>query len=1382
MVRYAILGSIELCDGERRLPVGGRRPVALLALLLVNGNRALSTDRMIETLWGGHDPGAVKRLQAAILRLRRTLDPGGGAGESVLQTVAGGYMLAVAPGELDAEVFQTSMQDGCRALEAGDARRARDVLGEALSLWRGPALAEVAYEEFAHPEIRRLEELRLAALEAWMEAGLRLGMHGELIGDLEGLVTAHAGRERLAGQLMLALYRCGRQRDALDVYTRTRTHLARELGLEPGPALQALQADILAQSPALQLDGDASDDAAVTAMRPARPDGALPTGVVTFLLTDIEASTRLWDTDAEAMAAALEIHDELIEGMVARHGGRLLKDRGEGDATLSVFVRASDAVGCAAALHDALRTTTWPQRLDLRVRIALHSGEAQQRDGDYFGPVLNRAARLRSFPAGGVTILSQSTAELVRDRLPPAFSLIDIGRHELRGLTRAERVFELRPTAQADAGGMDPATASLTLALPRALRVPTGLPFVGRDEQLERLGACWADVERGKGSAVVVGGEPGIGKTRLAAELAGRVQKRGAVVLYWRCDDGLAVPYQPFVEALRSYASAVGPNHLRAELGGLAPELGRLLPELPGLGEPVRGDPESERFALFEAVATLIEAITREHPVLVVLDDLHWAARPTLLLLRHLVRSEHQLRMLLLCTYRETELDRGDGLAQLLADLHRDASTERLTLHGLDEPAVAALLEAAPGHPGETRAPRLVQELHTQTAGNPFFVRELLAHLADAREPSRSGAAAAQLPIPDEVRHVIGHRVARRSPSAARALSGAAAAGPRFSFVLVEHVLGERSDALDALDEAVAAGLLIDAEHGDYAFAHALVRQTIYEQLGSARRMRLHRQLGEALEAVGEAHAPVEELAHHFAQAAGDGQAVKAADYALAAGRSASARLGDEEAVAHYERGLQALDLAGQPQEQRRCELLVALGQARWNAGALDRAREACLQAAELADRLGDGAALARAALGFCGPHRFEGTTAVTRPVVGFLERALRALGSDDSALRAELMSRLAVYTDVEQRTSLLARQGLDMARRVADKVTLAEVIASTLWATRGPNAMHESMALAAELGRLADDIGDRRLGALAHRWLLEHLLELGDVDGAEREFEALQRLAATRRERSFTWLVAVFRASHAHLGGRISDCEALAHEALSYRYEGHDDDAAQAFGSQMLFVRREQGRLDELLDTVERFVEGNPHLAGWRCAVALIYAQLGRREQAQREVDALAHDDFGDIRRDAYWLSNLGGLSEIVFLLGDAPRARLLYELLSPYAERCAVIFGFLCQGSVAHPLGLLATVLARHDDATQHFEHALAVNTHLRSPRLTAHTQHDYADMLLRRDHAGDRDKARELLRQAIATAEQLGLKALAERARALKVAVETAAPTRTLRTATY
>jgi tetratricopeptide (TPR) repeat protein len=581
---------------------------------------------------------------------------------------------------------------------------------------------------------------------------------------------------------------------------------------------------------------------------------------------------------------------------------------------------------------------------------------------------------------------------------------------------------------------------------------------------------------------------------------------------------------------------------------------------------------------------------------------------------------------------------------------------------------------------------------------------------------------------------------------------------------------------LDALEEAVAAGLLIEAGQHEYVFVHALLRQTIYEQLGSARRMRLHRQLGEALESLDDPQTHVEALAYHFAQAAADGQAVKAAVYALAAGRSALGRLGYEDAAAHYERGLEALALSGQPHEQRRCELLLALGEARWDAGELDKARKACRQAAGLAEKLGDAAALARAALAFCGPHRPETAAAVTRPVVDLLERALVALEEDDSALRAQLMGRLAAalsYTDLEDRKPVLGRQALQMARRVADKATLADVLASTLRATRSPDSLHESLAMARELKRVAGEVGDRRLQALAHQWLLDFLLELGDIEAVERELEALRRLAETRSERDLKWLVTAIRANHAHLMGQLEDCEKLAHDALAHRYEGYDEAAARIFAVQMLVVRRQQGRLDEIVETIEGFAERSPELPSWRCGLAYMYSQLDRGAQARHEFEALAHADFRDIPRDTFWLVGLSSLSEVAAFLGDDHRAQLLYKLLLPYADRCVVSFALLCQGSVSHSLGLLATTLSRFEDAARHFEQALEMNAQIRAPHWIARTQHDYARMLLARGRRGDREQALELLKQALTTSEELGLKGLAGEVRLLNLEAEAAGP---------
>jgi DNA-binding SARP family transcriptional activator/tetratricopeptide (TPR) repeat protein len=1176
-MRFLILGPLEVRGEKGAVALGGIKLRAVLAVLLLHANKAVSAERLALALWGDQAlGGATKTVHVHVSRLRKALgDP------DLIATTPAGYCLRVRPDELDAARFERLVQDGRRALAGGQAEHAATVLREALTLWRGPALAELAFEPFAHAEIARLEEQRLAALEARIEADLAAGRHAELVGELRRLVAVNATRERLAAQLMLALYRCGRQTDALEVYQDTRRVLVNEIGVEPGPGLRELQEAILRQDVALQAGGDSPS--------------------------------------------------------------------------------------------------------------------------------------------------------------PPT-----------------ERAATVAPVSGA-AGGSRGAAGPLRLPLARALDAPMGTPFVGRDTELTCLRERWKGVCGGERAAVVLGGEPGIGKTRLASELAHEVHQQGALVLYGRCDEGLAVPYQPFVEALRPYARAVGVDRLRAELGDLAPELGRLLPELVGLGEPIRSDPESERFALFEAVAALIETATREQRALLVLDDLHWAARPTLLMLRHLIRSERPLGALLLGTYRETELDLGQPLAQLLADLRRDASTERLSIGGLDEPAIAVLLEAAVGDALDERASRLVHVLVAQTAGNPFFIRELLAHLTELGERVDARVTAARLEAPKGLRQVIGHRVARLSAPTRRALSVAAVAGPTSSFVLLERVLGERLGVLDALDEAVAAGLLSEAGHGSYAFAHALVRQTIYRQLGGARRMRLHRQIGEALEALGDVGAHVEALAYHFAQAAADGQGDKAVTYALAAGRHATARLGYEEAAAHYQRGLQALTLVAEPREQRRCELLLALGEAHWSAGELDHARHVYGQAAELADKQRDATALARAALGFCGPHRFEWTRAVTGPVADVLQRALALLSEEDSALRAQLMGRLAAavaHTGAEDRAPVLVRQALEMARRVADKAALADVLASAHWALRGPDAPRESLTRAEELGRIADELGDSKLQALAYLWRLDLLLTLADIEAVDRELNALQRLAPAQRDRYSIWLLKMLRASHAILQGRLEDAEMLAHDTLDHRFHGHDETATDIFMVQMGFIRVGQGRLAEFLDTAKRSYQQDPQVITLRCGLAFLHASLGHTEQARQELDALACADFIDLPRDHSWLSNLYQLSTVAVILGDADRAQLLYDLLLPYADRCAVIGALLGHGSVSQPLGRLATTLARYDDAEHHFEHALTINTQIKAPVLTAYTQHAYAQMLLLRNHAGDNANAEQLLTDARAAGEQLGL----------------------------
>jgi predicted ATPase/DNA-binding SARP family transcriptional activator len=493
-MEFRVLGPFEVTRGDQGLALGGAKQRALLAILLIEANHVVGLDRLAELLWRGDPPATSDHIiEVYVSQLRRVLEPTG-APYRVLVRKPSGYMIQVAPAEVDSAEFQRLVEES----RAAPPDQVEDRLTRALAMWRGPALADFAAEPFALSEAARLNELRLHAREELIDARLALGRHGRLVGELQALVEEHPMRERLCGQLMLALYRSGRQAEASAVYQRTRLRLVDELGMEPGPDLQALLKRILQQ--------DSSLGAA-----PGRPvTAALPSGTVTFLLTDLEGSTRRWDRYPAEMRQAMVVHDELLGRLVAAHGGVQVESGREGDSVFAAFTRASDAVACGVAAQRAFADQAWPKGADLHVRIAINSGESELRGGHYYGPTVYRCARVLVTGYGDQVLVTQASHDLAVDALPGGVGLRDLGSHRLRDLERPEHVFQaVGPGLRAEfppLKSMDPRRHNLPVS-------PTG--FVGRASDLTEIQQMLAATRM-----LTLVGAGGTGKTRLALQAA----------------------------------------------------------------------------------------------------------------------------------------------------------------------------------------------------------------------------------------------------------------------------------------------------------------------------------------------------------------------------------------------------------------------------------------------------------------------------------------------------------------------------------------------------------------------------------------------------------------------------------------------------------------------------------------------------------------------------------------------------------------------------------------------------------------------------------------------------------------------------------------------
>ncbi len=1078
---------------------------------------------------------------------------------------------------------------------------------------------------------------------------------------------------------------------------------------------------------------------------------------VTVLFTDMVGSTALAAGMSPVEADGLRRkHFSLLRQAIAATGASEVKNLGDGLMVVSPL--ASAGLECAVFMQQAVDAHNRSASPAVGLRVGVSCGEVTREGDDYFGDAVVEAARLCSRAHSGQVLVAALARAAAGRR--STHTLVALGELELKGLPDPIEVYELawEPRAAGEGLGEVPLPARL------AHRPAAGV--VGRESELEVIAAAVKRVSAGEGSEVVlVSGEPGQGKTTLVAEAARRASTDGAIVLWGRCDEAVGAPYEPFTEALTRFVVDADEMFLRrhveehgGELARLVPALGRRVGPLP---ETVTTDADTERYLLLAAAVDLLDEASADRSLMVVLDDLHWADLPSLQLLSRLVGRTTSRRLLVAGTYRDSELSAAHPLSQALAALRREAAVTVLPLSGLDDSGVIALMEAVAGHTLDDEAITLAHSVYRETDGNPFFVGEVLRHLAESgaivQDATGHWAAARpgdEIALPDSVRQVIGVRVGRLGTPATKALSAAAVIGREFDLDLTAAVAGLDEDALmELLEHACAANLVreVSDSPGRYTFNHALVQHTIYLDLGATRRARLHREVADELERRVEASTGdrAAELARHYLLASRPAEAEKALTYARLAGEAALEALAPQEALRWFAQGLELAGERTEPTEH--VDLLIGLGTAQRQVG--DPAfRQTLLEGARLAQESDDAERLVTAALA-----NYRGFTSSTGVIdferVDVLKAALAVVSDTESPARARLLARLCsevTYGPLEERVSL-AQQAKTMAGHLGDSDTVVAVSNDCSLPLRVASTLETQLADERDALKIAAESGDPHGEFWASAWAYIDATRAGDFYLAEHCQSVLQEISARLQEPTMLWVQTYQEATLALRRGEADRAEELATRALEIGSASGQPDAFTYYGSQLMVVRDQQGRVAELVGLIADVAEQNPGMPVYKAVLAWAYHEAGDKETSRDLLEVAAVNGFS-LPQESTWFDGVICYASIAVQQHLPQHCEKLFALLSPYHNQVP------CQGvtsrePVAMYLGGMASELGDYESAERYFKEAAKLNESGAMRYAEAQTSLWWGRMLLARGGTDATERADQLFEGALAAASERG-----------------------------
>ena len=880
--------------------------------------------------------------------------------------------------------------------------------------------------------------------------------------------------------------------------------------------------------------------------------------------------------------------------------------------------------------------------------------------------------------------------------------------------------------------------------------------------ELKALMSSLELVRSGRGGLVLLAGEPGIGKTRLAEEACGHARSRGSRIAWGRCVELEGAPaYWPWIQVLRSLADTrASATHRRS--GGAATELSLLLPEIGAARDRGRHDGE-DRFKLFDAAAGRLRAASVGDGLVVVLDDLQWADRPSLALLRHLSRQLHELAVLAIVTYREDDAGGDNPLRAVLPELLRERGAQRLRLGGLHSADIGRYLVAVCGPEVDMS---LAATIHDCTAGNPFFVRELARLLAN-EGGLRPGA------LPEQVGEVVGRRLDSLTAACRTALAAASVLGREYSLTLLSKTVDQPVDVLLGLmDQAVRLGVVAEATPvGDrYSFVHDLIREILYRSLPASDRIRMHLRVAEEIE-TGAAEADLAALAHHWFAAGPIGGWEKAASYCAEGARQAEEQLAYEEAARLYSQALAALSGSAGGRE-RRCEILIELARAQYRSGDVGLSLDSSVEGAAIAASIGRADLQARAALVLEGVSDRELTPAMRR----LCEDALAAIGEMDPALRARLLGQLAELLEevpnAGERREALSHEALQLAERVGDEMAVAAALHARHAAMTGPDHVEERLALGSRLVDLARGSEWTVQAIWGRLWRIDSFFQSGQLSSISEELIELDDLVRRLHQPFFRWHLLRGQAALAHVTGRFDEALDFTEKAFVVgRAEQHRTTEILYRGARawLAFDRGDEAPMEEYLAMMAR---GSRYDLPIISASAVIHEMaLGRRDAAQERFDRVIAS-YRNLEKDGRWLLISTNLARAAVVLGSQDQIQMLYEALNPYGRLFAASGAGIgtCRGAVAQPLGELAAALGLSAEAARHLSDATALNRSAGATPFVAYSQLSHAKALTR---SGAVMRAKAEARAALATAGRLGMRRLREESAQLLAELDRGAP---------